>query len=172
MGNELTAGQMARMQGLDLGISNDGFETIPTYWDVDNTKTATSEEICGFIDDKIKAGELTNTDNCNEKFKTNWDARTIGIGKTPSSGLKLEEFEQVFNLSTLTQEASPYRDATNPDDFGEKDLSLDDYYKRRLLASSVENRLGGSTNAYTKTYKPLNPNAKPRFFNSVWGLFH
>ena len=48
-------------------------------------------------------------------------------------------------------------------DIGQKDLSLDDYYKRNLLSSRVENRLGGSSNAYTKTYKPINPNATPRF---------
>ena len=61
---------------------------------------------------------------------------------------------------------------SNSMDIGQPDLSLDDFYKRNILKSKVENRLGGSENAYTKTYKPINPNARPKFFDSTWSLFH
>ena len=163
---------MSRMQGLDMGISNAGFKKIPEYWSVDKTKEANSSTICEWLDTKIRAGQLEDKDECGPKFKSLWDSKTLGIGKTPTKGLNFEEFEQTFHMKQNSDAGSPYTDMSNSLDTGVADVSLDDYYRRRLLTSKVENRLGGSENAYTKTYKPLNPDGTPQFFNSVWGLFH
>ena len=168
----LTEEEMQRMQGVDIGISMDAFDKIPLYWQNDKTKEANSNDICEWIDNKIKAGVLKDKDGCTNTFKSSWDSRTLGIGKTPTKGLTFEEYEQVYNLKQYAEEGSPYTDMSNSLDTGKKDLSLDDFYKRNLLKSKVENRLGGSSSAYTKTYKPLNPEARPKFFNSAWGLFH
>ena len=168
----LTEEEIQRMQGVDIGISMDAFDKIPLYWQNDKTKEANSSDICEWIDNKIKAGVLKDKDGCTNTFKSSWDSRTLGIGKTPTKGLTFEEYEQVYNLKQYAEEGSPYTDMSNSLDTGKKDLSLDDFYKRNLLKSKVENRLGGSSNAYTKTYKPLNPEARPKFFNSAWGLFH
>ena len=64
-----------------------------------------------------------------------------------------------------------FLDINNPHDTGTQDMSLEDYYKRRLLINSGENRLGGSKSAYTNQYKPQNRFGNIRFFNSVWKLF-
>ena len=168
----LTEEEIQRMQGVDIGISMDAFDKIPLYWQNDKTKEANFDDICEWIDNKIKAGVLKDKDSCTDTFKNSWSSRTLGIGKTPTKGLNFEEYEQVYNLRQTAEEGSPYTDMTNNMDIGQKDLSLDDFYKRNLLKSKVENRLGGSNNAYTKTYKPLNPEARPKFFNSAWGLFH
>lgn len=168
----LTEREMQRMQGIDLGISMDAFDKIPLYWQNSKTKEANFDDICEWVNDKIKAGELKPKDKCSDSFKSSWASRTLGIGKAPTKGLNFEEFEQVFNLRQTAVQGSSYTDMTNNMDIGQTDLSLDDYYKRNLLKSKVENRLGGSDNAYTKTYKPLNPDARPKFFNSAWGLFH
>ena len=168
----LTEREMQRMQGIDLGISMDAFDKIPLYWQNSKTKEANFDDICEWVDDKIKAGELKPKDKCSDSFKSSWASRTLGIGKSPSKGMNFEDFEQVFNLRQTAVQGSSYTDMTNNMDIGQTDLSLDDYYKRNLLKSKVENRLGGSDNAYTKTYKPLNPDARPKFFNSAWGLFH
>ena len=168
----LTEREMQRMQGIDLGISMDAFDKIPLYWENSKTKEANFDDICEWVDDKIKAGELKPKDKCSDSFKSSWASRTLGIGKSPSKGMNFEDFEQVFNLRQTAVQGSSYTDMTNNMDIGQTDLSLDDYYKRNLLKSKVENRLGGSDNAYTKTYKPLNPDATPKFFNSAWGLFH
>jgi len=170
--DELTEREMSRMQGLDMGISNAGFKKIPEYWSVDKTKEANSSTICEWLDTKIRAGQLEDKDECGPKFKSLWDSKTLGIGKTPTKGLNFEEFEQTFHMKQNSDAGSPYTDMSNSLDTGVADVSLDDYYRRRLLTSKVENRLGGSENAYTKTYKPLNPDGTPQFFNSVWGLFH
>ena len=168
----LTEREMQRMQGIDLGISMDAFDKIPLYWQNSKTKEANFDDICEWVNDKIKAGELKPKDKCSDSFKSSWASRTLGIDKSPSKGINFEEFEQVFNLRQTAVQGSSYTDMTNNMDIGQTDLSLDDYYKRNLLKSKVENRLGGSDNAYTKTYKPLNPDARPKFFNSAWGLFH
>jgi len=168
----LTEREMQRMQGIDLGISMDAFDKIPLYWQNSKTKEANFDDICEWVDGKIKAGELKPKDKCSDSFKSSWASRTLGIGKSPSKGMNFEDFEQVFNLRQTAVQGSSYTDMTNNMDIGQTDLSLDDYYKRNLLKSKVENRLGGSDNAYTKTYKPLNPDARPKFFNSAWGLFH
>ena len=168
----LTEEEMQRMQGVDIGISMDAFDKIPLYWQNDKTKEANFDDICDWIDNKIKAGVLKDKDSCTDTFKNSWSSRTLGIGKTPTKGLNFDEYEQVYNLRQTAEEGSPYTDMTNNMDIGKKDLSLDDFYKRNLLKNKVENRLGGSDNAYTKTYKPLNPEARPKFFNSAWGLFH
>jgi hypothetical protein len=160
------------MQGIDLGISELAFAKIPLFWEMDKTKTATAGQICDWLKDKIRAGVLEDKDSCTDRFNSSWNARTLGLGKSPNAGVTFEEFEQMYNLKDTMEEGSPYADMSNSMDIGQVDMSLDDYYKRRLLTSKVENRLGGSENAYTKTYKPLNPNANPKFFNSAWGLFH
>jgi hypothetical protein len=170
---DLTQNEMDRMQGINLGISQKAFAKIPTFWEMDKTKKANAGQICDWIKDKIKAGVLTDKDSCTPVFNSSWTSRTMGtLAKSPTEGINFEEFEQIYNLKENAEEGTPYTDMTNSLDIGVKDMSLDDYYKRRLLSSKVENRLGGSENAYTKTYKPLNPNASPKFFNSAWGLFH
>lgn len=70
-----------------------------------------------------------------------------------------------------TTMANMFLDINNPHDTGTKDMSLEDYYNKRLLINSGENRLGGSKSAYTNKYKPQNKFGKVRFFNSVWKLF-
>ena len=70
-----------------------------------------------------------------------------------------------------TTMANMFLDINNPHDTGTKDMSLEDYYNRRLLINSGENRLGGSKSAYTNKYKPQNKYGNIRFFNSVWKLF-
>ena len=70
-----------------------------------------------------------------------------------------------------TTMANMFLDINNPHDTGRQDMSLEDYYKRRLLINSGENRLGGSKSAYTNQYKPQNRFGNIRFFNSVWKLF-
>ena len=70
-----------------------------------------------------------------------------------------------------TTMANMFLDINNPYDTGKLDMSLEDYYNRRLLINSGENRLGGSKSAYTNKYKPQNRFGKVRFFNSVWKLF-
>jgi hypothetical protein len=70
-----------------------------------------------------------------------------------------------------TTMANMFLDINNPHHTGTQDMSLDDYYKRRLLVNSGENRLGGSKSAYTNKYKPQDRFGKIRFFNSVWKLF-
>ena len=70
-----------------------------------------------------------------------------------------------------TTMANMFLDINNPHDTGTQDMSLEDYYKRRLLINSGENRLGGSKSAYTNQYKPQNRFGNIRFFNSVWKLF-
>jgi len=70
-----------------------------------------------------------------------------------------------------TTMANMFLDINNPNDTGTLDMSLEDYYNKRLLINSGENRLGGSKSAYTNKYKPQNKFGKVRFFNSVWKLF-
>ena len=70
-----------------------------------------------------------------------------------------------------TTMANMFLDINNPHDTGKPDMSLEDYYNKRLLINSGENRLGGSKSAYTNKYKPQNKFGKVRFFNSVWKLF-
>ena len=70
-----------------------------------------------------------------------------------------------------TTMANMFLDINNPHDTGTRDMSLEDYYNRRLLINSEENRLGGSKSAYTNKYKPQNRYGNIRFFNSVWKLF-
>ena len=70
-----------------------------------------------------------------------------------------------------TTMANMFLDINNPHDTGTLDMSLEDYYNRRLLINSGENRLGGSKSAYTNKYKPQNRYGNIRFFNSVWKLF-
>ena len=66
-----------------------------------------------------------------------------------------------------------FTDITNANDIGMMDMSLDDYYKRRLLNNSTENRLGGSNDAMKYVKKmPRDNNGKVSFFNSVWTLFN
>mgnify|MGYP001194666273 CR=1 FL=1 len=168
----LTEEEMQRIQGVNLGISLDAFDAIPLYWQNDKDREVNSADLCEWIDGKIKAGELKDKDKCDTRFKSSWDSRALSIGKTPTKGLNFEEFQQVYNLKDFAEQSSPYTDMSNSMDIGQPDLSLDDFYKRNILKSKVENRLGGSENAYTKTYKPINPNARPRFFDSTWSLFH
>ena len=70
-----------------------------------------------------------------------------------------------------TTMANMFLDINNPHNTGTRDMSLEDYYNRRLLINSGENRLGGSKSAYTNKYKPQDRFGKIRFFNSVWKLF-
>ena len=70
-----------------------------------------------------------------------------------------------------TTMANMFLDINNPHDTGTQDMSLEDYYNRRLLINSVENRLGGSSSAYSNQYRPQNNYGNIRFFNSVWKLF-
>ena len=172
MHSELSPHEMQRMQGIDIGISLDSFNKMPLYWENNKTKEATAGQMCEWLDDKIKAGQLKHKDACSDSFNSNWNSRALSIGKPPTKGLTFEDFEQVYGLKETKVEGSPYTDMTNNMDIGISDLSLDDYYKRNLLKSKVENRLGGSSNAYTQTYKPLDPNVKPQFFDSTWTLFH
>ena len=70
-----------------------------------------------------------------------------------------------------TSTGNMFLDINNPSHTGQKDMSLEDYYKRRILNNSSENRLGGSKTAYTKQYKPDNKGRKVHYFDSVWKLF-
>ena len=69
-----------------------------------------------------------------------------------------------------TSTGNMFLDITNSSDIGRKDMSLEDYYTRRILNNNGENRLGGSKSAYTKQYKP-DKRRKVHYFNSVWNLF-
>ena len=159
----------ASEKSANYGLTKQAFDRIPLFWKLDKTKKATADTICKWIDDEVKKDVLEQKDKCGNKFKGNWDSKTIGIGLTPSTGMNFDEYETAFNLKENTAgESNPYTDMSNSLDIGEKDITFDDYYKRRLLSSKVENRLGGSENAYTKTFKPLNPNVESKFFNSVW----
>ena len=72
------------------------------------------------------------------------------------------------NADTTT--GNMFLDVTNPSHIGKKDMSLEDYYNRRILNNKKENRLGGSKSSYTEQYKPDNKR-KIQYFNSVWKLF-
>ena len=72
-----------------------------------------------------------------------------------------------------TSQSNMFTDITNANDIGMMDMSLDDYYKRRLLNNSTENRLGGSDDAMKYVKKmPRDNNGRVSFFNSVWTLFN
>ena len=66
----LTEREMQRMQGIDLGISMDAFDKIPLYWQNSKTKEANFDDICEWVDGKIKAGELKPKDKCSDSFKS------------------------------------------------------------------------------------------------------
>ncbi len=72
------------------------------------------------------------------------------------------------NADTTT--GNMFLDINNPSHIGQKDMSLEDYYNRRILNNNKENRLGGSKSSYTEQYKPDNKR-KIQYFNSVWKLF-
>ena len=44
-------------------------------------------------------------------------------------------------------------------------------YQNKKEAQS-DNRLGGSSTAYRKNYKPIDPNKDPRPYDSIWDIFH
>ena len=69
-----------------------------------------------------------------------------------------------------TSTGNMFLDINNPSHIGEKDMSLEDYYSRRILNNNNENRLGGSKTAYTRQYRP-DKKRKVHYFNSVWKLF-
>ena len=55
-------------------------------------------------------------------------------------------------------------DITNASNVGKKDMSLEDYYQRRILNNNTENRLGGSKQALKYLKKmPQDNNGKVSF---------
>ena len=81
-----------------------------------------------------------------------------------------DNYNGTVNAADTTM-ANMFLDINNPNDTGTQDMSLEDYYNKRLLINSGENRLGGSKSAYTNKYKPQDRFGKVRFFNSAWKLF-
>ena len=71
-----------------------------------------------------------------------------------------------------TSKGNMFTDITNAKHIGKKDMSLEDYYQRRILNNNTENRLGGSKQALDKLKKmPQDDNGKVTFFNSAWTVF-
>ena len=71
-----------------------------------------------------------------------------------------------------TTKSNMFTDITNASNVGKKDMSLEDYYQRRILNNNTENRLGGSKQALKYLKKmPQDDNGKVSFFNSAWKVF-
>lgn len=96
-----------------------------------------------------------------------------GESKTETDDETVQNIQSNQQNIADTSQGNMFTDITNANDIGMMDMSLDDYYKRRLLNNSTENRLGGS-NAAMKYIKkmPRDNNGKVSFFNSVWTLFN
>ena len=63
-----------------------------------------------------------------------------------------------------TTKSNMFLDITNANHIGERDDSLEDYYKRRILNNSIENRLGGSSDALRYIRRmPVDDNGKYHF---------
>ena len=96
-----------------------------------------------------------------------------GESKTETDDETVQNIQSNQQNIADTSQGNMFTDITNANDIGMMDMSLDDYYKRRLLNNSTENRLGGSDDAMKYVKKmPRDNNGKVSFFNSVWTLFN
>ena len=92
------------------------------------------------------------------------------LASLEKSGAEKENTVTAMSNNADTTTGNMFLDVTNPSHIGKKDMSIEDYYNRRILNNNKENRLGGSKSLYTDQYKPDNKR-KIQYFNSVWKLF-
>jgi len=161
---------------------NKGAMGIKRYWEQHNLKFDDSNKATGYLQGYITKCEQERMQGTHKKScpadlwtpeeRDRKKAESLAAVKKSEEENKEEEANTVNAMSNNadTTTGNMFLDINNPSHIGQKDMSLEDYYNRRILNNNKENRLGGSKSSYTEQYKPDNKR-KIQYFNSVWKLF-
>ena len=172
---------------IDVDISNSsgiwkyldkGASGIKRLWQLHSLKFDDSNKAQGYLEDYMTKCEQdrmegTHKNSCPADL---WTPEERQRKKAEAMAEVNSSEDEKINVKAKSNKADTstgnmFLDITNPSHIGKKDMSLEDYYTRRILNNNSENRLGGSKTAYTKQYKPDNKGRKVHYFNSVWKLF-
>lgn len=125
-----------------------------------------------FVEDEKPKQDRSKFDEMNKKL----NEMKSKYGANDNSSYNNEEKKSIESNeqnAADTTRSNMFLDITNANHIGQKDNSLEDYYKRKILNNNTENRLGGSKSAMEYLKKmPEDNNGKVTFFNSVWTLFN
>ena len=106
-----------------------------------------------------------------EEMKKKYGTQDVSGNNTDDKETKKSISSNEQNIADTTK-SNMFTDITNASNVGKKDMSLEDYYQRRILNNNTENRLGGSKQALKYLKKmPQDDNGKVSFFNSAWKVF-
>lgn len=125
-----------------------------------------------FVEDEKPPEDRSKFDKMNKSL--NEMRSKYGAGNNSSyNNEEKDSIKSNEQNSADTTKSNMFLDITNANHIGQKDNSIEDYYKRRILNNNTENRLGGSKDAMKYLKKmPEDNNGKVSFFNSVWTLFN
>tara|TARA_B100000963_G_scaffold348556_2_gene356333 strand:+ start:11517 stop:12320 length:804 start_codon:yes stop_codon:yes gene_type:complete len=118
-------------------------------------------------ENKLDQNKMKKLDELKKKYGAQ---NTSGNNKDDKETKKSISSNQQ-NIADTTR-SNMFTDITNASNVGKKDMSLEDYYQRRILNNNTENRLGGSKQALKYLKKmPQDNNGKVSFYNSAWKVF-